>query len=127
VTRDEFMANAKRGGFLEWAEYLDDLYGTPNPEADRDTILVIEVQGAAQVLEKRPDAHMILVVPPSREALATRMRGRGDPPDRIERRLAAADAEVARGRELAHDIVVNEDADRAALEVAGILASYRET
>lgn len=87
--------------------------------------MVIEVQGAAQVLERVPAARMILIVPPSRAVQRERLEGRGDPPDRVERRLALADEEERRGRELAHHVVVNDDVSRAVDEVAGILASYR--
>jgi guanylate kinase len=129
ATREEFLAEVERGGFLEWAEYLGNLYGTPMPDPDSpiDVILVIEVQGAAQVLDKVPGAVMLLVVPPTREAQADRLAARGDPPEQIEKRLAAATAEEARGRELAHHIVVNDDVSRAAAEVASILASHRKT
>jgi guanylate kinase len=128
ATRDEFLANVERGGFLEWAEYLGNFYGTPKPEvSDGDVILVIEVQGAAQVLDKVPGTVMILLVPPSAEAQEARLRARGDAEDRVQSRLAAARGEIDVGRKLAHHIVVNDDLDRAAAEVAGILASYRKT
>lgn len=128
VTREQFMAEVDRGGFLEWAEYVGNLYGTPKPAPSpgHDIILVIEVQGAAQVLEHVPDATMILLVPPSREAQAERLEARGDGPEQIKRRLEAAAIEEARGRELAQHVVVNDDVERAVDEVAGILASHRK-
>lgn len=126
VTRDEFLANIERGGFLEWAEYLGHLYGTPLPDPDsqRDLILVIDVQGAAHVLEKIPGAVMIALVAPSREAQEARLRARGDSDERIAQRLEAAAAEEEIGRRLAHHVVVNDDVERAAAEVTGILASH---
>jgi guanylate kinase len=128
VTRAEFEAQIARGGFLEWAEYVGQLYGTPRPEpTDRDVILVIEVQGAAQVLERVPDTVMIFIAPPSLDALAARLRGRGESEEQIEQRLEVARVEMARGPELAQYVVVNDDLDRAAREVAGILASHRNT
>jgi guanylate kinase len=129
ATREEFLAEVERGAFLEWAEYLGNLYGTPlpDPSSPTDVILVIEVQGAAQVLDKVPRAVMILVVPPSREAQAARLQARGDSHEQVERRLVTAPEEEARGRELAHHVVVNDDVSRAVAEVAGILASHRKT
>jgi guanylate kinase len=129
VTRDEFRAEIDRGGFLEWAEYLDNLYGTPRPDpaSATDVILVIEVQGAEQVLGLADDAVMILVVPPSQDALEARLRARGDSPEQSERRLAAAAEEIRRGRELADHVVVNDVLEQATAEVAGILASHRKT
>jgi guanylate kinase len=99
----------------------------PDPDAPTDLILVIEVQGAEQILNTVPDAVMILLVPPSRAVQAERLRARGDTEDRITKRLQAADAEVEVGRRLAHHVVVNDQVERAVGEVAGILASYRKT
>ena len=128
VDRDAFLANVERGGFLEWAEYLGNLYGTPLPESrpGTDTVLVIEVQGAQQVLAKVPDAVMIFVVPPSRDAQAARLRARGDSEDQVRQRLASGVEEEAMGRRLAQYVVVNDDLERAVAEVAGILASHRK-
>ena len=126
VTREQFLAEVERDGFLEWAEYVGNLYGTPKPAPPDgcDVILVIEVQGAAQVLQRVPDAVMILIVPPSRGAQAARLRARGDAPRDVEKRLKAAAAEEVTGRELAHHVVVNDDLGRAVAEVASILAGH---
>ena len=88
-------------------------------------VLVIEVQGARQVLERVPDAVMILIVPPSRADQRARLEARGDPGDQVERRVAKAEEEEIAGRALAHHVVVNDDLDRAVREVAGILQRYR--
>jgi guanylate kinase len=129
VTREEFVTEVERGGFLEWAEYIGHLYGTPVPTAPPgvDMLLVIEVQGAEQVLKKVKDAVMILIVPPTRDAQALRLRSRGDSDEHVAKRLAVAPAEEAKGREMAHYVVVNDDVDSAVAEVAGILARYRKS
>jgi len=127
VDRDAFEKRIADGGFLEYAEYLGNLYGTPleAPPPGCDLVLVIEVQGARQVLELVPDAVMILVVPPSREHQRARLEARGDPREQVDRRVAKAAEEEAEGRRLAHHVVVNDDLGRAVEEVAGILAGYR--
>jgi len=127
VDRESFERRIASGGFLEHAEYLGNLYGTPTPAPppDADLVLVIEVQGARQVLEHVPDAVMILIVPPSREHQRARLEGRGDPVEHVERRVAKAAEEEAEGRRLAHHVVVNDDLERAVAEVAGILDRYR--
>jgi len=127
VDRDEFEMRAAEGGFLEHAEYLGNLYGTPleAPPPGCDVVIVIEVQGARQVLDRVPGAVMILVVPPSRVQQRARLEARGDPDQHVERRLAKAEEEEVEGRRLAHHVVVNDDLERAVEEVAGILARYR--
>lgn len=129
VDRAQFEQRVHQGGFLEWVEYLGNLYGTPLPEDDDsepyDLVLVIEVEGAAKVLRRVADAKMVLVVPPSPAALAERMRARGDSEQHMAERVAHAAEEERVGRELAHDVVVNDDLDRAVEEMAGILEGYR--
>ena len=127
VDRDVFEKRIAAGGFLEYAEYLGNLYGTPlePPPPGCDLVLVIEVQGARQVLARIPSAVMILIVPPSREDQRARLEARGDPREQVDRRVAKAEEEEAEGRRLAHHVVVNDDLDRAVEEAAGILARYR--
>lgn len=127
VDRPTFERRIAEGGFLEWAEYLGHLYGTPTPEPPpgRDIVLVIEVQGARQVLERDPRAVMVLVVPPSRADQRARLEGRGDSREQVERRVSKAEEEETEGRRLAHHVVINDDLERAVGEVAGILKQYR--
>jgi guanylate kinase len=127
VDREAFEKRVAEDGFLEWVEYLDNLYGTPVPEGDEDAdrVMVIDVEGAAKVLERCDDAVMVLVVPPSPDVLARRMRARGDPEEHVARRVDRAMEEVEAGRRIAHHVVVNDDLDRAVDELAGILERSR--
>jgi guanylate kinase len=127
VDEPTFRARIEAGGFLEWAEFLGCLYGTPVPEPPgaADVLLEIEVQGARQVLEQRPDALVILLVPPSEAVQAERLVARGDGEEHVRRRLEKAAEEVRIGRELATNVVVNDDLDRAVAEVAAILSAAR--
>ncbi|HZT64850.1 MAG TPA: guanylate kinase [Acidimicrobiales bacterium] len=127
VTPEEFRRHIEGGGFLEWAQFLDHLYGTPFPEPPpgRDVLLEIDLQGAVQVRRRDPEAVVILLVPPSPEVQADRLRRRGDPEDQIARRLAVAEGEVGEGTRLADHVVVNDDLERAVEEVAGIIRSHR--
>jgi guanylate kinase len=129
VDRDRFLDNVERGGFFEHAAVVDGhLYGTPvpNPPPGKDVVLEIDVQGAEQVLAQDPDALVMLVLAPSREAHEARLRGRGDDEAHVQRRLEMAAQEERVGRELAHHIVVNDDLERAVDEVAAILESRRQ-
>ena len=127
VDRETFEARLAEDGFLEWAEVFGHRYGTPwpDPPEGHDVLLEIDVQGATQVKARHPDALVVFVEAPSRQAQEERLRRRGDGDDVIARRLAAAPEEERVGRELADHVVVNDDLDRAIAEVAAILESRR--
>lgn len=115
------------GGFLEWAEFLGHLYGTPVPSAPSgsDVLLEIDVQGAEQVLAKCPDAVVILLLPPSADVQEERLFARGDPEGHVRRRVEKGREEVVRGRALAQYEVVNTQVDQAVSELAGIVSATR--
>jgi guanylate kinase len=127
VDRPVFEQKIREGGFFEWAEFLGNLYGTPVPEPPpgHDVLLEIDLQGARQVRQLRPDAILILLRPPSPEAQESRLRARGDTEDHIAERLRAGAEEVREGRAIAHAVVVNEDLPQATRDVAGIVGRYR--
>jgi guanylate kinase len=129
VDRATFEAQAAAGGFLEWAEFLGNLYGTPIPELapDRDLLLEIDLQGAKQIKARFPESVVILLVPPSPEAQAQRLRARGDDEAAVARRLAKGEEEMAVGAGLADHRVVNQDIDQTLTDVAGILGGHRRS
>jgi guanylate kinase len=102
VTRERFQELVAEGGFLEWAEFAGNLYGTPRQPvldqlaAARPVILEIDLQGARQVRRQLPAAKQVFLAPPSWDELVRRLAGRGtEPADVIERRLAVARDELA--------------------------------
>lgn len=129
VSREEFLRRVADGGFLEFTEFsgTGHFYGTPtlDPPAGRDVILEIEIHGAQQVKARCPEAILILVVPPSPEVQEERLRHRGDDEAHIRRRMDVGAEEERRGREIADAVVVNDDIERAAAEVVGILEKFR--
>ena len=127
VDRPTFEARAAAGGFFEWAEFLGNLYGTPvtDPVPGRDVLLEIDLQGALQVRRLRPDATLILLLPPSPEIQAERLRARGDDEHHVARRLAEGAEEERQGRTLAHAVVVNDTVAQATADVASILVDRR--
>lgn len=132
LSRDEFLRRVAAGEFLEWVEYSRDLYGTLRAEVDGklaagdDVILEIELVGARAVRRKMPDAVAVFIAPPSMAELARRLRGRGTETDEaIARRLHIAQTEVAAAGEFDH-VVVNDDAQQAAADVAAIIEQRRK-
>jgi guanylate kinase len=127
VDRDTFEEAAARGAFFEWAEFLDYLMGTPIPQPPpgADVLLEIDVQGAEQVLAQRPDATVILLLPPSPQVQAERLAARGDDAEHIRRRVELGRSEVARGAKIAAHTVVNDDLERTLGELAAIVARTR--
>ncbi len=122
-----FRAKVAEDGFVEWAEIAGNLYGTPQPDppAGCDVLLEIDVQGAAQVRESRPDALCIFVEAPSAAEQESRLRGRGDPEAHIAKRLALADSERILAYELNAIHVVNDSLEEAVSGVALIIEEAR--
>lgn len=129
VTRDEFEKRIADGGFLEWTEFLGNLYGTPLPEppVDCDVVLEIEVDGAQQVKELQRDALLIFVLPPTRGEQERRLRERGDREDKVHQRLHKAEAEEPIGLKLADHVVVNDNLDDTVGEMLRIIDEARAT
>ncbi len=127
VDRPTFEEHARRGGFLEWAEFLGNLYGTPAPQPPpgSDVLLEIDLQGARQVVAEQPDAVVVLLLPPSDEVQRRRLTARGDPPDQVRRRIETGREEVRLGRRLAVAEVVNDQVEEAVSQVAGIVERTR--
>lgn len=127
VARDTFEQRIAEGGFLEYAEFLGNLYGTPVPDPPEglDLVLEIDVQGAAQVVSRFPEALLIFIEAPSPAAQESRLRHRGDPEPIIRARLDKAEAEARRSQELGAVVVVNDDVERATGEVLGLIERAR--
>ncbi len=131
VSREQFRAMVDDKAFLESAEYNRNFYGTSWASiegplaAGRDVLLEIEVQGAAQVRERRDDAQLIFLLPPSLEELEGRLRGRGtDADEEIERRLVVARLELEAAPRFDY-AVVNDDLERCVATVAAIMDGCR--
>ena len=127
TSREAFEHRIATGGFLEWTEFLGNYYGTPMPDTHGhvDTVLEIEVDGARQVKSIHPDAVLIFVLPPSRAEQERRLRGRGDPEQKVEQRVRKAEEEEPVGRALADHIVVNDDLDRTVDEMLDLIGHHR--
>jgi guanylate kinase len=131
VDRTEFERMIAAGDFFEHALVHGDYKGTakqsvmPQLAAGKDVLLEIDWQGARQVREKVPDSVSVFILPPSLDALQTRMRNRGqDSEATIAKRLAAAREEMSHHDEFDF-VIVNEHFDAAAAELRAIFVAHR--
>jgi guanylate kinase len=129
VSRETFLMMAKRGEFLESAEVYGNLYGTSQKwisqekARGRDLLLEIDWQGAAQVRRLFPDCTSIFVLPPSREALEQRLKGRGKDNDAvIAKRMAAVREDVAHAAEFDY-VIINDNLNEALRELEAVVLS----
>ena len=130
VDRSEFERLASAGNLLEWAEFAGNLYGTPRGPvearlaAGQPVLMKIDLQGARQVKAVMPEARLVFLAPPSWDELVRRLTGRGtEPPEVIERRLAAAKVELAAEPEFDQTLVNTsvEDVARELLALTNVV------
>ena len=129
VAREQFEAMIANDELLEYAEYVNNYYGTSlkliqeKMDAGIDVLLDIEVQGAAKVRAKCPDAVFIFIIPPSFEELSRRLRGRNtDSEEVIAGRLQKAREEYREIHRYDY-LVVNDKVSAAAAEINAILTA----
>ena len=132
LSRKEFERWIDEDRFLEWAEYSGNLYGTPEQKVEeylrngRSVILEIELQGAREVREKRPDAIMVFVRAPSLEETRKRLEGRATEDDKaLEARMTTALKEVEARSEFDYE-VVNAEREQAREGIIKIMWSIVE-
>jgi len=131
VGENEFLQLLDGGWFLEHARVFDHYYGTSreaveaNLESGYDVLLEIDWQGAQQVHKQMPGCRGIFILPPSREILLQRLRGRGkDSEEVIARRTLDAVTEMSHYGD-ADFLIINDDFDVARDEFAAIITSAR--
>lgn len=126
---DTFRDWIAENEFLEYAEFVGNFYGTPKKYVDeameqgKDVILDIEVQGAIQVMGKRPDTVRIFIAPPNWGELERRLTERGtDSPDKIQKRLLRAKVEFQTAHTYDY-FVINETVEKAVAELDAIMTA----
>ncbi len=131
VTRDEFERMVREGQFLEYADVFGNFYGTARrflkeaEQNDHDLLLDIDVQGAAQIQKKLPDAVSIFVLPPDKETLEWRLRKRGeDREDVIRRRLDTATREIEQYDKYNY-ILINDQLEQSVESLQAIVLAER--
>lgn len=126
-----FQTMAEEGLFLEYAQVFDHYYGTSRDwvmqrlHAGTDVVLEIDWQGARQVRAQIPQSVGIFILPPSRPALETRLRGRKqDTPEIIERRLREATRDMSHFEEFDY-LIINDNFALALNELRVVILAQR--
>lgn len=129
ISEEKFEQMIREDRFLEWAQVHGHFYGTSREmlvdaeKNNRDVILDIDVQGAAQVRHKMPEAISIFILPPSYEALKTRLLSRQkDSQEVMLKRLENARKEIRRYSEFDY-IIINDDLQTASKSLSSIIFS----
>lgn len=127
ISPEQFMQWINEDAFLEYAQYVGNFYGTPMRyvdeamDAGKDVILDIEVQGAMQVIAKRPDTIRIFIAPPDWDELERRLTMRGtDTPEKIQQRLLRAKVEMKTAMDYDY-FVINSTVENAVTELRAII------
>ncbi len=131
ITREKFEDMLKNDRLLEHNEFVGNYYGTPREPVERaiangqDMVIEVDVNGAAQIREKMPEAVSIFIMPPSFAELKRRLSGRGtESEELIQKRLTSALGEIKRAAEYDY-IVVNKDIAAAADDIMSVILSSR--
>ena len=131
LPRDRFLSLIDQDKMLEHAEYCGNFYGTPKEPIEkwngegRDVILEIEVQGGAQIKEKRPECVSIFLLPPSLSELEQRLRLRNtEQEETIRKRLETARGEILKAKDYDY-VVINDTVEHAVEQILSIIAAEK--
>ncbi|SDZ98894.1 guanylate kinase [Oribacterium sp. KHPX15] len=131
-TKEEFEEMIKNDELVEYAQYVDNYYGTPKEfvwsqlDAGKDVLLEIEIQGALKIKEKFPDAVLVFITTPSGEELKSRLIGRGtEAPEVVKKRLERA-VQESEGVEAYDYILINDDIDTCTEKLHNLIRAQHE-
>ena len=127
----EFQNLIDYNGFIEWAQYVDNYYGTPRKFVEqemregRDVILEIEVQGAMNVKKQYPNALLIFVTAPDAESLRERLAGRGTESEEVINKRLIRAAQESDDIDAYDYIVINDEVEECVKTVHSIIVSNK--
>ena len=127
LEKKKFQEIIDKEGFLEWATFSNNFYGTPKKivkekiKEGTKVLLEIELEGARQIRKTFPEALQIFLAPPNLSELEKRIRGRGtESEESIRDRLSIANRELIAKKEF-DAVVINEDIDKTFIEIEGLM------
>ena len=131
--KETFEEKIAQNGFIEYAEYCGNYYGTPRDyvekqlSAGKDVVLEIEIQGMRKVRQLFPDMLSLFVTPPSAKELERRLRGRGTETEEVILKRLLRAAQEAEGMEDYEYIVINDDLKTCVSQIHGIVQAAKRT
>lgn len=131
--KETFEEKIAQNGFIEYAEYCGNYYGTPRDYVEKqlsegkDVILEIEIQGMRKVKQRFPNMLPLFVTPPSAKELERRLRSRGTETEEVIRKRLARAVQEAEGMEDYEYIVINDDLKTCVSEIHGIVQAAKRT
>ena len=131
LSQKDFKEKIKEGFFLEYTKYADNYYGTPKKyikdhlDQGKDVILIIEIEGAANVKEMLPESLLIFIMPPSIKELVRRLKIRGtEDNEKIIKRFHKTYKEINEVTKYNY-VVVNDNIDDAAEKIEAIIKAEK--
>ena len=127
LDKKKFQQIIDKKGFLEWASFSNNFYGTPKKMVEEkiargtNVLLEIELEGARQIRKSYPEALQIFLAPPNLSELEKRIRGRGtESEESIKNRLEIANKELLATKEF-DAVIINKDIEKAFMEIEGLM------
>lgn len=133
ANKETFEEKIAQNGFIEYAEYCGNYYGTPRDYVEKqlsegkDVILEIEIQGMRKVKQRFPNMLPLFVTPPGAKELERRLRSRGTETEEVIRKRLARAVQEAEGMEDYEYIVINDDLKTCVSEIHGIVQAAKRT
>jgi len=131
VSKDKFEETIEQDGFLEYARYCENYYGTPKAYVEeqlskgKNVILEIEIQGALKIKEQFEDALLLFITPPSIEELIKRLRARGTETEEVIQKRVSRAAEEAEGIEEYDYLIVNDDLGKCVEDIKKVVEAAK--
>jgi guanylate kinase len=133
VSKDRFKEMIQTDALVEYAQYVENYYGTPKQyvldqlDAGKNVILEIEIQGALKIREQFPDTRLLFVTAPDAETLKNRLIGRGTESEEVVFKRLSRAVEESRGMEEYDYLVINDDLEECTKELHSIIMNERNS
>jgi guanylate kinase len=133
VTKERFEEMIQADALVEYAQYVENYYGTPKQyvldqlDAGKNVILEIEIQGALKIRQQFPDTRLLFVTAPDAETLKNRLIGRGTESEEVVSKRLSRAVEESCGMEEYDYLVINDDLEECTKQLHSIIMNERNS